>query len=86
MLTMHPSKPEKVNKKEIYQLAGSSIAAFEYDCENIQNDNDEGECKESLYIFDNAQKIYRLENEDGIKYNVADVIDFSAHNKVKEVK
>jgi hypothetical protein len=35
MLTMHPSKPEKVNKKEIYQLAGSSIAAFEYDCENI---------------------------------------------------
>jgi len=62
------------------------MVAFEYDCENVQNDNDEDECKESLYIFDDAQKIYRLEDEDGIKFNVAQTIDFSAHDKVKEVK
>ena len=30
-------------------------------------------------------KIYRLEDEDGIKFEVAEVIDFSGHGKLKEV-
>ena len=50
-LNLHSTKPETVTKKEIFQLAGSWIAALEPDCENIQNDTEEETVKESLYIF-----------------------------------
>ena len=85
-LGLHGSKPETVVKREIFQLAGSWIAAFEPDCENIQDDtNDNETVKESLYILDDAMKIYRLEDDDGIKFVVKEVIDFSGHGKLKEV-
>ena len=34
-INLHSNKRDTVVKKEIYQLAGSWIAAFEPDCENI---------------------------------------------------
>ena len=44
-IELHASKVGEVTKKEIYQLAGSWIVAFETDCENIQNDGDDGPVK-----------------------------------------
>ena len=42
----------EVTKKEIYQLAGSWITAFEIDTENIQDDTEEDHVKQAFYIMD----------------------------------
>ena len=51
-LELHANKVGEVTRKEIYQLSGSWIAAFETDCENIQNDGGEGHVKQAFYIMD----------------------------------
>ena len=85
-LEFHKSKPNEITKKEIFQLAGSWIVAFELDGENIQNDIDNDEVvAESLYIMDDQQKIYLVKNEDGVRFNVKKVIDFAPHEKIREV-
>ena len=85
-LTLHNSKAETVSKKEVFQLAGSWIAAFEPNCENIQNDTDiDKTYKESLYILDDHMKIWVLEDEEDIKFQVKEVIDFTESRKLKQV-
>ena len=85
-LALHSIKPGLVTKKEIYQLAGSNIVAFETDCENIQDDSEPGEhVKQSFYIMDDNQKIHRIVDEDGIKFIDEITIDFSMHNSLREV-
>ena len=44
-LELHANKVGEVTKKEVYQLAGNRIAAFETDCENIQDDTKDGHVK-----------------------------------------
>lgn len=84
-LELHNSMPNEIHKKEIYQLAGSWLVAFETDGENIQNDLENEGVTQSLYLMDDQQKIYKLVNEDGIRFEVKKVIDFSRHNKLQEI-
>ena len=85
-LNLHNTKPDIVVKKEIFQLAGSWIAALEPDCENIQNDQDENDTvKESLYILDDSMKIYHLVNEEDIKFTIENITDFSESGKLKQI-
>ena len=51
-LELHAGKIGEVTKKEIYQLAGSWITAFEIDTENIQDDTEEDHVKQAFYIMD----------------------------------
>ena len=84
-LHLHANK-QTVVRREIFQLPGSWIASFEPDCENVQDDSNLYKTvKESLYILDDKMKIYHLENEDGIKFHVKDVLDFTESNKLKQV-
>ena len=80
----HNSKPNEVVKKEIYQLAGSWIVAFEADMDNIQDDTT-FDVTQSLFIMDDKQKIFHLLNEDGIRFDLKKIIDFSHHDKLAEV-
>ena len=80
-MEFHSSKPTEIIKKEIFQLAGSWLVAFEPDCELMENDMEEG-CKQRLFIMDDSQKIYHLENADNIRFEVKQVIDFSPHEKI----
>lgn len=70
--------------KEIYQLAGTWIVAFEADPDHIQNDM-EDDCSQSLYIMDDSEKIYKLKNEDGVKFVVENTFDFSSHKMLKQL-
>ena len=81
----HPTKSNRITNKEIHQLAGGAICAFEPDGEWIQNDVEEG-ATQSLFIVDDQQKIYLLRNEDHVKFSVKKTIDFSRHNKAAELK
>ena len=47
----HPHLKNEIVKKEIFQLAGSWLVAFEADGENIQNDVEEV-VTQSLFILD----------------------------------
>ena len=51
-LEFHPTKNE-LNKKEIYQLAGTWLVALEPDTENIQNDM-ENDVAQSLFVMDDT--------------------------------
>ena len=84
---MHPSKIGELVKKEIYQLAGSRIAAFETDSENIQSDGDnDHSVKQAFYIMDDNQKIHHIVMEAGdVKFKEEAPIDFSMHDQLKEV-
>lgn len=65
-------------------MAGSWLVAFEPDCELMENDTEEV-CTQRLFIMDDSQKIYHLENADNIRFDVKQVIDFSPHEKIKEI-
>ena len=84
-LEFHRSNPNEITKKEIYQLAGAQLVAFEADPDHIANDFDDEYCTQSLYIMDDMQKIYLLRNEDGIRFQLKKTLDFSHHKKVKEI-
>ena len=58
--------------------------AFEADGENIQNDLEE-EVTQSLFIMDDQQKIFHIKNEDNVRFACTNVIDFSHHEKLKEI-
>ena len=51
--------------------------ALEPDGANIQNDMKEENCTQSLYIMDDQQKIYLLQNDDDVSFKVSEVFDFS---------
>ena len=80
----HNSKLGELTKKEIYQLAGSWLVAFEADSECIENDLEE-ETPQSLFIMDDQQKIYHLENKDRVRFQVSKIVDFSPHGKLQEI-
>ena len=42
-------------------------------------------CIQSMFIMDDSQKIYLLQNEDNVRFRQKKIIDFSRHNKAKEV-
>ena len=84
-LELSANKIGEVKRKEIYDLPGSQIAAFETDCENIQDDSKEEHVKQAFYIFDDKQKIYHVVDEDGVKFNEDKIIDFSMHDKLRDV-
>ena len=65
-------------------MAGGKLVAFESDGENIQNDFN-ANAKQSIFIMDDSQKIYLLKNEDGVKFFVKKVIDFTKHMRSLEV-
>ena len=50
-LELHAGKIGEMTKKDIYQLAGSRIVAFETDPENIQDDS-AGHVRQAFYIMD----------------------------------
>ena len=41
--------------------------------------------KQAFYIFDDKQKIYHVVDEDGVKFVEDRVIDFSMHDKLRDV-
>ena len=84
-LDFHTSKPNEITKKEIYQLAGAKLVAFEADPDHIANDIENEYCAQSLYIMDDVQKIYKLKNEDGVRFAVEKTFNFSHHKKLKEI-
>lgn len=51
-LEFHMHKPNEVIKREIFQLAGAWLVAFEADPDHIQDDLKEDACVQSLYIMD----------------------------------
>lgn len=83
-IEFHPHFKNEITKKEIFQLAGSWLVAFEADGENIQNDVDEV-VPQSLYIMDDQQKIFHIKNEDNVRFAVSKVIDFSHHEQLREI-
>ena len=84
-LEFHVSIPNEITKKEIYQLAGTRLVAFEGDPESIANDIEDENCTQSLYIMDDSQRIYRLKNEDEYRFYVDKMFDFSHHRKLKDI-
>ena len=58
--------------------------AFEPDGELMADDIEEG-CAQSLIVMDDQQKIFYLVNENNIRFEVKKIIDFSPHNKLKDV-
>ena len=38
-----------------------------------------------MFIMDDSQKIYLLQNTDNVRFRQKKIIDFSRHNKAKEV-
>ena len=58
--------------------------ALEADEENIQNDLEDF-VPQSFFLMDDQQKIYHVKNEDNVRYICTEVIDFSHHEKLKEV-
>ena len=83
-LEFHASKPDKITKNEIFQLPGSSLVAFEPDSELVADDIEEG-CVQSIIVMDDQQKIFFLVNENNIRFEVKKIVDFSPHNKLKDV-
>ena len=83
-IEFHGSKANEITKKEIFQLAGSWLVAFEADGECIENDIEEG-VTQSLFVMDDQQKIYLLRNEDDVRFTVKHTIDFSSHKKLAEI-
>ena len=84
-IEFHNSKLNEITKKEIYQLAGSRLVAFESDYGHISNDLDEEATEnqlQSMYIMDDQQKIYHIKNPDGVRFETIKVIDFSHHKKI----
>ena len=59
-LEFHRSNRNEITKDEIHSLVGSFLVAFEADGEFSTNDIDNEECSQSLYIMDDAQRIYHL--------------------------
>ena len=84
-LEQHSTKAGEITTKEVYQLPGSSIVAFETDSQNIQDDSASDNVKQSFFILDSAQKIHHIVNEEGIKFQEERVVDFSIHGKQREV-
>ena len=83
-IEFHPTKNNEITKKEIYQLAGGWLVAFEPDGECIENDLEDG-VTQSMFIMDDQQKIHLLKNENNVRYTVKKTIDFSPHNKLQEI-
>ena len=83
-IEFHPLLSNEILKKEIWQLAGSWLVALEPDTNNIQNDM-EDDVPQSLFVMDDAQKIYWIKNEDAVRFVTTKVIDFSHHEKLAEI-
>ena len=71
-----------IKKKELWQLNGSHIVAFELDSELIVDEREE-EIKQRLFVMDDQQKIYVLENDDNLPFTVINTIDFSHHKSLR---
>ena len=85
-LELHPSKIGEIIKKPIFEISGSSIAVMLIDSKNMQDDSTNDNVRQAFYIMDDNQKIYRIFNEDGIKFVTDREIDFGLHhNRLKEV-
>ena len=70
-LKLNASSVDELTQTEVYQHVGGKIAAFESDCENVRDDtNEKAIITQAFYILDENQKIYRIVDDDGLKFKV----------------